>query len=129
MRSLILLLSLLCVQDAPPGELLPNGIRLPAEWPPRPKEAPTGRGAPPSLPSPPALLPIDLGRQLFVDDFLIGETTLKRTFHSATYHPKTPVLRPDKAWEDDKAGGIAMSFSDGVWFDPRDRLFKMWYMA
>ncbi|HUR39472.1 MAG TPA: hypothetical protein VM222_08255 [Planctomycetota bacterium] len=129
MRPLLLALALSFAQDPPPGELLPNGIRLPAEWPPRPKEAPAGLIVPPYLQSPPAVLPIDLGRQLFVDDFLIAETTLKRTFHSATYHPKSPVLRPDKAWEEDKAGGVAMSFSDGVWFDPRDRLFKMWYMA
>jgi hypothetical protein len=39
------------------------------------------------------------------------------------------VLRPDKAWEEDKTGGVAMSFSDGVWFDPKDRKFKMWYIA
>jgi hypothetical protein len=37
--------------------------------------------APPYLTSPPEVIPIDVGRQLFVDDFLIAETTLKRTFH------------------------------------------------
>src|SRR3982751_4515802 len=100
MRPFLLALALSLAQDSPPGELLPNGIRLPAEWPPRPKEAPAGLVVPPYLQSTPAVLPIDLGRQLFVDDFLIAETTLKRTFHPATYHPKTPVLRPDKAWED-----------------------------
>ena len=26
-------------------------------------------------------------------------------------------------------GGVAMSFSDGVWYDPKDGLFKMWYLA
>jgi hypothetical protein len=129
MRILILLSLLLCIQETPPGELLPNGIRLPAEWPPKPKETAASLPPPPYLQSPPAVIPVDLGRQLFVDDFLIAETTLKRSFHSATWHPKTPVLKPDKSWEDDKAGGVAMSFSDGVWFDPRDRIFKMWYMA
>jgi hypothetical protein len=24
---------------------------------------------------------------------------------------------------------MAMVFSDGVWYDPKDRLFKMWYMG
>ncbi len=129
MRSLILLFALLCAQEPPSGELLPNGIRLPAEWPPKPKEAPASLATPSYLQAPPAMIPVDLGRQLFVDDFLIAETTLKRSFHAATWHPKTPVLKPDKAWEDDKAGGVAMSFSDGVWYDPKDHLFKMWYMA
>jgi len=129
MRWIIVLLGLLFAQDPPPGDLLPNGIRLPAEWPPRPKEAPTRLADPPYLQSPPAVLPVDLGRQLFVDDFLIAETTLKRTFHRPTWHPKTPVLTPDRAWEGDGAGGMAMPFSDGVWYDPKDRRFKMWYLA
>ena len=61
--------------------------------------------------------PIDVGRQLFVDDFLVAKTTLTWTHHRPAYHPKSPVL----------TGG--MVFSDGVWFDPRVGLFKMWYMA
>src|SRR5262249_550664 len=74
------------------------------------------------------VIPIDLGRQLFVDDFLIAETTLTRTYHAAKYHAAAPVLRPDQAWE--KEGGpAAMVFSDGVWYDPKDGLFKMWYMV
>lgn len=126
MRCLILLLLLLPQED---GERLPNGIRLPADWPPKPKTAAGSVDAPSYLVSPPATIPIDLGRQLFVDDFLIAETTLTRTFHSAKFHPKSPVLRPDKEWEQDKTGGVAMSFSDGVWHDPKDGKFKMWYMA
>lgn len=130
MRFLFLLCALCCVAAADDdGEVLPNGIRLPAAWPPKPKLPPTTLITPPYLESPPAVIPIDLGRQLFVDDFLIEQTTLTRHFHAATYHPKTPVLRPDQAWEEDKTGGVAMSFSDGVWFDPKDRRFKMWYMA
>ncbi len=34
----------------------------------------------PYLQSPPSLIPIDVGRQLFVDDFLIEKTDLERTF-------------------------------------------------
>lgn len=119
-----MLLLLLAFQEPPAGELLSNGIRLPAVWPPKETAE-----SPPYLKSPPALIPIDVGRQLFVDDFLIAETSLQRTYHRAKYHEKTPVIRPDKPWEDDKAGGVAMSFSDGVWFDPKDQLFKMWYLA
>jgi hypothetical protein len=73
---------------------------------------------------------IDVGRQLFVDDFLIAETTLERTYHLPEYHPASPVLRPDKPWEmEDRDHPAAMVFSDGVWHDPKDGLFKMWYMG
>jgi hypothetical protein len=105
-----------------------NGIRLPSPWPPRMAEFTREPVRPPYLDSPPDVIPIDVGRQLFVDDFLIEKTTLKRTFHLTTYHPDTPVLKPDKPWE--KEGGpTAMVFSDGVWYDPKDRLFKLWYMG
>ena len=83
-------------------------------------------------------IPIDVGRQLFVDDFLIESTNLQRTWHAATYHPANPVLKPERPWElrDDSAertntppNPTAMVFSDGVFYDPKDRLFKMWYMG
>jgi hypothetical protein len=100
---------------------------MPAEWPPRLKQFPTSveRDAvvPPYLTSPPAVILIDVGRQLFVDDFLIADTTLTRTFHQPVYHEACPVLKPDQPWE----GSQAMPFSDGVWYDPHDKLFKIWY--
>lgn len=105
---------------------LPGGIRLPSPWPPSPPEPLRGKPAVPAyLVSPPEVIPIDLGRQLLVDDFLIAETSLVRTFHLPSYHPESPVLKPDRPWE----GSMAMVFSDGVWHDPADRTFKMWYMA
>lgn len=79
--------------------------------------------------SPPPVIPIDVGRQLFVDDFLIEETTLQRTHHLPVYHPANPILQPDKPWEGEGAAAASMSFSDGVWFDPADQLFKIWYMT
>lgn len=100
-----------------------NGIVLPAEWPPQ--QSPTQRAALPSyLSSPPAVIPIDIGRQLFVDDFLIANTSLVRTPHRPQMYPQNPVLSPDQQWD---SKGLAMVFSDGVWFDPKDNLFKMWY--
>lgn len=126
MRIALLALLALLPQD---GETLYNGIRLPAAWPPKPAEVLKDPELPPYLKSPPGVIPIDLGRQLFVDDFLIAETTLARTYHAAKYHPATPVLRPDKPWEEGKEGGIAMAFSDGAWWDPKDRLFKLWYLG
>jgi hypothetical protein len=110
-------------------EILYNGIRLPSPWPPRSRDLSLDPVVPPYLAAPPAVIPIDIGRQLFVDDFLIADTTLKRTFHLAEYHPVNPVLKPDKPWEMTGENPTAMVFSDGVWYDPRDRLFKIWYMG
>jgi hypothetical protein len=105
------------VQDVGEGELLYNGIRLPRPWPPRIKDVPPEPVTPEYLTRPPAVIPIDVGRQLFVDDFLIERTSLTRTHHRPHYYAKNPVL----------TGG--MVFSDGVWYDPRERIFKMWYMT
>lgn len=112
------------------GETLYNGIELPEPWPPRMGGLPREPVTPPYLESPPKVIPIDVGRQLFVDDFLIEETTLERTNHTATYYPRNPVMTPDRPWETEtKPNPCAMVFSDGVWYDPEDKLFKMWYMG
>jgi hypothetical protein len=111
------------------GELLYNGIRLPATWPPQRQSLSDEPAAPPYLTAPPAVIPIDVGRQLFVDDFLIAATTLQRTFHAAEYHPASPILKPDRPWEMTQGSPTAMAFSDGAWYDPRDGLFKLWYMG
>src|SRR6188768_2394039 len=81
------------------GETLYNGIRLGTPWPPNNRYFSTEPIEPPYLADPPAVIPIDLGRQLFVDDFLIEESSLARTFHRAELHPASPVLRPETAWE------------------------------
>src|SRR5262245_37422671 len=71
-----------------PEETLYNGILLPARWPPR-IEYTREPMTVPYLQSPPAVIPIDVGRQLFVDNFLIEQTDLTRTLHSARYHDAT----------------------------------------
>src|SRR5262249_35062092 len=115
-------------------ETLYNGILLPSPWPPRlsrfPVSVETDPVTPPYLLSPPDVIPIDVGRQLFVDDFLTAETTLKRPYHLAKYYAGNPIIKPDQTWESgDKDQPAAMTFSDGVWHDPSDHLFKIWYMA
>jgi hypothetical protein len=66
----------------PKPEKLYNGIELPDQWPPRYREPSDAVMEVPYLNKKPKVIPIDLGRQLFVDDFLIEKTTLKRTFPS-----------------------------------------------
>jgi len=111
------------------GTLLYNGIRLPAEWPPKnpvPAE-PTDMHVP-YLGNIPDIIQVSLGRQLLVDDFLIEETDLKRTYHYPRYYKGNPVLEPDKPWEYTASGyPYAAPFSDGIWYDEKDRKFKMWY--
>jgi hypothetical protein len=122
--------------EAPLGqEVLYNGIELPSPWPPFRRQLDRDPLFPPYLMRPPAVIPIDVGRQLFVDDFLIEECELDRAYHSASYIGSNPILRPTKPWEvfdeaerlGQKPRPAAMPFSDGVWFDPADRQFKMWY--
>ena len=104
-----------------------NGIVLPDEWPPN-YDAITRNPMPvPYLDNPPAVIPIDVGRQLFVDDFLIETTTLKRIFHQPVYCKENPVIQHDKPGEKKSYGVYAAPFSGGVGYDPADKLFKIWY--
>jgi hypothetical protein len=119
-------------------ETLYNGIVLPSPWPPRRVPPVLAPDTPPYLASPPDVIDITVGRQLFVDDFLIEQSSLYRTFHQARYYASNPVLAPQEPWETRDPHAIntgiqpsqaAMPFSDGVWFDASDGLFKMFYMA
>ena len=87
------------VDAAAEREVLYNGIVLGRPWPPRYRFVSPTPITPPYLADPPAVIDIDVGRQLFVDDFLIEEATLTRTYHRADYHPASPVLAPDTPWE------------------------------
>jgi hypothetical protein len=104
------------------GQVLYNGIVLPQQWPP--SEGPTqSYQLPAYITSPPDPITIDLGRQLFVDDFLIQQTTTTRTQHQPLMYPGNPILDPAQS---DTAAN-AFPYSDGVWFDPADQTYKMWY--
>ncbi len=67
--------------------VLYNGIALSATWPPQRDSLSFDPETPPYLVAPPDVIPIDVGRQLFVDDFLIEHTTLQRAHHQPTYDP------------------------------------------
>ncbi len=122
-------------------ETLYNGIELPDEWPPRIGghqgeeilKAWTKPGDPPSPPyldNPPAVIPIDVGRQLLVDDFLIERTTLERVWHKPVKFEGNPVLKPEKPWEQCKGlTPMAAPFSDGCFYDPVTKRFMLWYSA
>ncbi len=113
------------------GELLYNGIRLPQQWPPRNIDSSDHSPIPvPYLDFPPKVIPIDVGRQLFVDDFLIEQSTLARTFHKPEKYAGNPVLKPETELEINAPNNAAaVPKSGGVWWDEQEKIFKMWYEA
>ena len=73
---------------------------------------------------------IDVGRQLFVDDYLIAETSFLRQFHKPRIHDGSPVLRPETPLEMNNGYcPVACPFQDGVFYDAKDHLYKIWYHA
>ena len=112
------------------GELLYNGIQLPEQWPPTAPIKDRSVRPVPYLQNRPQVVPIDVGRQLFVDDFLIDESSLKRDWHHPTRYEGNPILKPETPTELN-AGKVptAAMISDGVCFDPKTAEFKMWYHA
>src|SRR5881275_1739281 len=80
--------------------------------------------------TPEAPIPIDVGRQLFVDDYLIAQTTLQRSFHKPRLHDASPVLKPETPLEMNNGRcPLACPFQDGLFYDPREKLYKIWYHA
>ena len=109
---------------------LSNGVEISNEWPPvRNKETERKEMPVPYLENRQELIPINVGRQLFVDDFLIKSTNLVSVYHTPEYSSKNPVLKPDREWESNSGGPYAAPFSDGIWFDEKSQKFKMWYLA
>jgi hypothetical protein len=113
------------------GERLYNGIVLPEEWPPQTIETRnTAPMAVPYLTYPPKLIPIDIGRQLFVDDYLVATSTLTRVFHMPKKYAGNPILKPETELElNGDKNSAAVPKSGGVWWYPAENIFKMWYEA
>ena len=110
---------------------LHNGIELPEQWPPQVADDGLRREMDlPYLKNKPEVIPVNVGRQLFVDDFLIASTDMERVSHRAVYYEGNPVLASDKEWEYTfEKAPYAAPFSDGIWYDEKEGVFKMWYLA
>ena len=78
------------------------------------------------LKNPPEVIDISVGRQLFVDDFLIEETDLTPEYHKAQKFSGNPILSPEMPWEIEQAP-VACPKSGGVWYDEKEKIYKMWY--
>jgi predicted dehydrogenase len=125
------------VSDRQTKTVLYNGIELPLPWPPPFRDLNSAEPMPvPYLKRVPSTIPIDVGRQLFVDDFLIEKTTLQRTFHRAKKFEGNPVFQA----ETERERGVSVSGEKGqqasvylghggVFYDPAGGHFKMFYTA
>lgn len=123
------LLQLANKATGPKPEKLYNGIELPDVWPPRFGDpASVELMEVPYLKQPPKTIPIDVGRQLFVDDFLIESTDMKRVFHQAEKFSGNPVFKAETTVEKERNGVVYLG-QGGVFFDPAENLFKMFYTA
>lgn len=131
--GLLLGLGTCCLVAAgnPQNQVLYNGIELPEVWPPRYAEPQKAESMPvPYLENKPQVIPVNVGRQLFVDNFLISETDLTPVYHTPDWYDGNPVLEPTEEWENTTEGApYAAPFSDGIWYDDQDGKFKMWYLA
>ena len=111
-------------------ERLYNNILMPDNWPPKPQETTLDKPLDvPYLHTKPDTIDISVGRQLFVDDFLIADTDLNREEGVPTTCDK-PLLTPETDLELN-AGycTCACPFNGGVFYDASDRVYKMWYEA
>ncbi|PKQ45399.1 glycosyl hydrolase family 32 [Confluentibacter flavum] len=84
----------------------------------------------PYLINKPAVIFIDVGRQLFVDDFLIEKTSLNKVYHLAEKINQNPIFKPETKIELNQGNiPVAAPFNDGLWYDSKQKLFKLWYHA
>ena len=111
-------------------ERLYNNIQLPDVWPPKNKETTLDQPLEvPYLSQKPDIIDIRVGRQLFVDDFLIAETDLVRVEGKPETQPQ-PLLQPDTEMELNSGYcTCACPFNGGVFYDPQSAAYKMWYQA
>ena len=112
------------------AEKLYNNIVLPEVWPPRYPDETLKKGQPiPYLENPPEIIDITLGRQLFVDEFLIKGHNCAFKFHRAKKYEGNPVLFPETIIEKYEKLPLASPKGGGVWYDKDTKKYKMWYEA
>ncbi len=120
----------------PKPEVLYNGIQLSLPWPPPHYDPGSAEPMPvPYLKRPPKVIPIDIGRQLFVDDFLIDKTNLTRTYHRAEKYEGNPVFKAETPHElnpvgiEGKEQAVTYLGHGGVFYHPEKERFEMFYTA
>jgi hypothetical protein len=111
------------------GERLYNGIVLPEIWPPDDVDTKSDDPTPvPYLETPPKAIRIDVGRQLFVDEFLIEKTDLLHMYHLPEKYADNPILTCETALER-QTGIVGGTCRPCVWWNPEKQRFYLWYQA
>ncbi len=107
-----------------------NNLIIPEQWPPKYQESTLDKPLKvPYLDKKPDTINIKIGRQLFVDDFLIAETDLRRDFKKPVIEDH-PIFYPQTALEmNDGYCTCACPFNDGIFYDDEAKKYKMWYQA
>jgi len=63
------------------------------------------------------------GKQLFIDDYIIGELKgVEKVLNRPIKHPNNPLIVHNKPWEKGSEGG-----QSSVMYDREEKIFKMWY--
>ena len=114
------------------SDALYNGIVLPDVWPP--KNMVQSSDAVMAVPwldkMHPGTVKIDVGRQLFVDDFLVSSTTLERKHHKPVKYSGNPILTAETDLEKPSSHFKgAVTKDGGIWWEPKKNAFMMWYEA
>ena len=84
-----------------------------------------------------AAIDIDVGRQLFVDDWLVdGTQGIVRVYNHPTKAFDAPVMWPETDLEREvdpsrpyRFAPVAGAVSGGLWWDPVKKVFRLWYEA
>ena len=84
-----------------------------------------------------AAIDINVGRQLFVDDFLVDSTQgIVRVYNHPTKALDAPVIWPETDLEREvdpkrpyRFAPVAGATSGGLWWDPVKKVFRLWYEA
>ena len=74
------------------------------------------------------MINVSIGRQLFVDDFLIDKSDLVIEYHKPTKYKDNPIFKPEKSWEKESCP-VACPKSGGIFYDEKEKKYKMWYEA
>ncbi len=82
----------------------------------------------PYLKNKPEIIDVSVGRQLFVDDFLIEDTELEVEYHKPKKYEGNPIFKPETEYEIAQAP-VACPKSGGIWYDEKEKIWKMWYEA
>ena len=155
-RRALAALAAVTVAATAAAETLYNGIVLPEPWPPKIDTANQNPMPVPYLEEKniPKAIPIDLGRQLFVDDFLVAETNgVRRRFFKPVKYAGNPLLWPETKEElalatelghkpyppkstlrdhwtpNYKTSPCCYTSGGGLWWDPTRRKFRLWYIS